>query len=109
MHSVSQIDTVIRALSDPTRRIIFERVVGKSEMTVGELTDGSGVTQGAISQHLKHLKQAGLVAERPAGRKVYYRATPDGLQPLADWICHYDVFWRDRFNALRSLLKEIDQ
>jgi len=102
------ITTVMRTLADPTRRGIFERVVKAKEITVAELTRGSGVTQGAISQHLKSLKQAGLVAERPEGRNVHYRATPNGLAPLVDWMDHYGVFWRDRFADLRSLLKEID-
>ena len=78
-------------------------------MTVVELTRGSGVTQGAISQHLKHLKQAGFVAERPEGRKVYYRAQAEGLEPLVDWMDHYAAFWRQRFDSLKTLLKEIDQ
>ncbi|WEK00559.1 MAG: metalloregulator ArsR/SmtB family transcription factor [Candidatus Sphingomonas phytovorans] len=102
------ITTVMRTLADPTRRGIFERVVNAKEITVADLTKGSGVTQGAISQHLKSLKQAGLVAERPEGRNVYYSARPDGLAPLVDWMDHYGVFWRDRFADLRSLLKEID-
>src|SRR5690348_17176343 len=102
------IDVVMRTLADPTRRAVFERVVNSHEITVVELTRGSGVTQGAISQHLKSLKQAGLVAERPEGRKVYYRAEPNGLAPLVDWMGHYGVFWRERFANLRTLLKEID-
>ncbi len=68
----------MRTLADPTRRAVFERIVGSDEITVVELTRGSGVTQGAISQHLKSLKQAGLVAERPEGRNVYYRARAGG-------------------------------
>jgi DNA-binding transcriptional ArsR family regulator len=52
----------MRTLADPTRRAVFERVVKSEEITVLELTRGSDVTQGAISQHLKSLKQAGLVA-----------------------------------------------
>jgi DNA-binding transcriptional ArsR family regulator len=108
MISAAPIDAVMRTLADPTRRAIFERVAKADEITVGDLTRGSGVTQGAISQHLKSLKLAGLVAERPDGRKVYYRAQPEGLQPLADWMDHYGVFWRERFANLRSLLKEID-
>jgi DNA-binding transcriptional ArsR family regulator len=104
----ASIDAVMRTLADPTRRAIFERVVGADEITVGELTRGSGVTQGAISQHLKSLKQAGLVAERPEGRHVYYRAEPEGLAPLVDWMDHYAVFWRERFADLRTLLQEID-
>ena len=108
MHGAADIDGVMRALADPTRRAVFERLCGSREITVVELTRGSGVTQGAISQHLKTLKQAGLVAERPEGRKVFYRAEPEGLAPLFDWASHYGLFWRDRFADLRTLLKEID-
>lgn len=108
MQQANTIDTVMRALADPTRRAVYERITREEEITVLELTRGSGVTQGAISQHLKSLKQAGLVAERPEGRKVYYRAAPEGLTPLVDWMSHYGVFWRERFADLRALLKEID-
>jgi DNA-binding transcriptional ArsR family regulator len=102
------VTSVLRTLADPTRRAVFERVCGADEITVVELTRGSGVTQGAVSQHLKSLKLAGLVAERPEGRNVYYRAEPNGLAPLFDWLSHYDLFWRKRFGNLRDLLKEID-
>ena len=108
MIQTAAVDAVMRTLADPTRRAVFERIVGSDEITVVELTRGSGVTQGAISQHLKSLKQAGLVAERPEGRNVYYRAEPEGLAPLVDWMSHYGVFWRARFANLRNLLKEID-
>jgi DNA-binding transcriptional ArsR family regulator len=108
MFHAAPIDTVMRALADPTRRAVFEQVARSGEANVAELTRASGVTQGAISQHLKSLKLAGLVAERPQGRNVFYRATPDGLAPLFDWLSHYDAFWRDRFANLRDLLKEID-
>jgi len=109
MIATAPIDAVMQALAVPTRRAVFERIVQSGEITVVELTRGSGVTQGAISQHLKSLKQAGLVAERPEGRNVYYRARPEGLEPLADWMSHYGAFWRDRFAGLRALLKEIDR
>jgi DNA-binding transcriptional ArsR family regulator len=108
MLQLAPIDAVMRTLSDPTRRAVFERIVRSDEITVSELTRGSGVTQGAISQHVKSLKLAGLVAERPQGRNVYYRAEPEGLAPLVDWMSHYGVFWRERFANLRTLLKEID-
>jgi DNA-binding transcriptional ArsR family regulator len=108
MAEATTIDAVMRTLADPTRRGLFERIAMSDELTVVELTRGSGVTQGAISQHLRSLKRAGLVAERPEGRNVYYRAEPEGLAPLVDWIGHYGVFWRERFASLRNLLKEID-
>jgi DNA-binding transcriptional ArsR family regulator len=107
MTQTATIEAVLRTLADPTRRAMFERIVKADEITVVELTQGSGVTQGAVSQHLKALKQAGLVADRPAGRKVYYRAQPQGLAPLVDWFALYGVFWRQRFANLRTLLKEI--
>jgi DNA-binding transcriptional ArsR family regulator len=108
MMEAAALNTLMRALADPTRRAVFERIANSAEINVADLTRGSGVTQGAVSQHLKALKQAGLVVERPEGRNVYYRARAGGLEPLVDWMSHYSAFWRDRFTDLRSLLKEID-
>ncbi|OWO91444.1 transcriptional regulator [Rhizobium esperanzae] len=108
MIETAPITTVMRALADPTRRAVFEQIVNSDEITVVELTRASTVTQGAVSQHLKALKLAGLIAERPEGRNVYYRAEPEGLAPLIDWMSHYGTFWRERFADLRTLLKEID-
>ena len=102
------VDAVMRALADPTRRAVFERVARSNEITVVELTRGSGVTQGAISQHLKSLRRAGLVAERAQGRNVYYRAEPKGLGPLRDWLSFYERFWTDRLGVLERLLREDD-
>jgi DNA-binding transcriptional ArsR family regulator len=106
MTEPTTIDSVMRTLADPTRRAMFERIAKSGEITVVELTRGSGVTQGAVSQHLKSLKLAGLVAERPEGRKVFYRAKPEGLRPLADWLTFYERFWTDRLNVLDQLLRE---
>jgi DNA-binding transcriptional ArsR family regulator len=108
MIDAAPLTAVMKTLADPTRRAVFERVVNSDEISVLELTRGSDVTQGAISQHLKSLKQAGLVAERREGRHVFYRAEPKGLAPLVDWMSHHGVFWRQRFTNLRTLLKEID-
>lgn len=108
MNQTETVTSVMRALADPTRRAVFERILRADEVSVVELTRASEVTQGAISQHLKTLKMAGLVAERPVGRNVYYRARPAGLEPLVDWMDHYGVFWRHRLTDLKNLLKEID-
>jgi DNA-binding transcriptional ArsR family regulator len=108
MVEIASLDAVLKTLADPTRRAVFERVVKSDEITVLELTRASEVTQGAISQHLKSLREAGLVAERREGRHVFYRAEPKGLAPLVDWMSHYGVFWRQRFGNLRTLLKEVD-
>jgi DNA-binding transcriptional ArsR family regulator len=108
MSRAAALDSVLRTLADPTRRAVFERIVRSDEISVAQLTEGSGVTQGAISQHLRSLKEAGLIAGRAQGRNVFYRAKPKGLAPLVDWMGHYGVFWRERFANLRTLLKEID-
>ncbi|HEV7775740.1 MAG TPA: metalloregulator ArsR/SmtB family transcription factor [Luteibacter sp.] len=104
----SPLDTVMRTLADPTRRAVFERIVHADEISVVDLTEGSGVSQSAISQHLGSLKRAGLVVDRAQGRNVFYRADPKGLAPLADWMGDYGAFWRKRFADLRTLLNEID-
>jgi len=108
MLRADSIHNVMRALADPTRRAVFERLAANEEISVAELTRGSGVTQGAISQHLKSLKQAGLIAERAQGRNVFYRAQPEGLLPLADWLKTYHRFWTGRLDALERLLREDD-
>ena len=108
MMQPSPIDAVMRTLADPTRRAVFERIARSDEISVADLTRGSGVTQSAISQHLRSLKQAGLIVDRAQGRNVFYRSEPKGLAPLFDWMRHYDAFWRERIADLKTLLKEID-
>ena len=108
MGDIVSIDTVMRTLADPTRRAVFERIMKSNETSVAALTKGSGVSQSAVSQHLRLLKQAGLVGDRAQGRNVFYRAEPEGLAPLLDWMSQYGVFWKERFANLRTLLKEID-
>jgi DNA-binding transcriptional ArsR family regulator len=102
------LDAVMRTLADPTRRAVFERIVRSREISVADLTKGSGVSQSAVSQHLRSLKQAGLVSDRAQGRNVFYQAEAEGLAPLFDWMSHYGIFWRERFADLHTLLKEID-
>lgn len=103
-----QISTVMKALADPTRRGVFERLAHGGELTVRDLTAGAGVSQPAVSQHLATLKAAGLVRERKDGRLTHYRAEPEGLRPMLDWFAHYSAFWPDRLDRLEALLKEID-
>ncbi|MEO6783516.1 MAG: metalloregulator ArsR/SmtB family transcription factor, partial [Bradyrhizobium sp.] len=67
-------DVLFRTLADPTRRAIFERLCREGEQTVTALTARSGVSQPAVSKHLRLLKQAGLVRDRRAGRQTHYSA-----------------------------------
>jgi DNA-binding transcriptional ArsR family regulator len=100
---------VMKTLADPTRRAVFERIARKGEVSAGALSSNVKVSQPAVSQHLKALREAGLVVERREGRHVHYRIAPQGLAPLIDWLGHYALFWRERFDDLEQLLKEIDR
>ena len=71
---------------DPTRRAIFEELTRKGEQTVHALTEYAGVSQPAVSKHLTVLKRAKLVAHRREGRMTHYRARPDALGPMVDWL-----------------------
>jgi DNA-binding transcriptional ArsR family regulator len=101
-------ENVFKALSDPTRRAIFEHLSRDGEQTVHALTDRAGVSQPAVSKHLGVLKNAKLVRDRRAGRETHYRAHPKALAPLIDWMSVYGAFWRDGFDRLESLLKRMD-
>ncbi len=102
-------DNVFRALADPTRRAIFERLAREGEQTVHALTHRAGVSQPAVSKHLGVLKRARLVRFRHEGRETHYSAQPQALAPLADWMSVYGAFWRDKFDQLEDLLKRMDQ
>jgi DNA-binding transcriptional ArsR family regulator len=102
-------DTIFRTLADPTRRAIFERLCRDGELTVGALTAVAGVSQPAVSKHLGVLKQAGLVRDRPEGRRTHYSARRGALAPLIDWTSQMTGFWQGRFDALEDLLKRMDQ
>lgn len=102
-------DALFRALSDPTRRALFERLCREGERTVGALTQEAGVSQPVVSKHLAVLKQAGLVIDRPAGRQTHYRAELTALTPLTDWTRDMHTFWEKRMDALDDLLTRMDQ
>ena len=99
---------LFRALADPTRRAVFERLAAR-EMSVSDLTTGFTVSQPAISQHLAALRGAGLVSERREGRYAYYRAQPQALAPLLDWMDRYRAFWPERIEKLKDVLKGMDR
>lgn len=101
-------DALFKSLSDPTRRALFERLSREGELTVRMLTDGAGVSQPAISKHLRVLRHAGLVRPRHRGRETHYAAQPRALAPLVDWMSYYSRFWHDRFDRLEDLLKRME-
>jgi DNA-binding transcriptional ArsR family regulator len=101
-------NNVFRALADPTRRAIFEHLSRDGEQTVHALTYRAGVSQPAVSKHLTVLKRAKLVRHRREGRETHYRAQPDALAPMVNWLDQYGAFWRERFDRLEDLLNRMD-
>ncbi|HTT83751.1 MAG TPA: metalloregulator ArsR/SmtB family transcription factor [Rhizomicrobium sp.] len=102
-------DILFSTLADPTRRAIFERLCREGEQTVAALTDRAGVSQPAVSKHLRFLKQAGLVRNRHEGRQTHYSAQLSALAPLIDWTSQMAGFWQSRFDRLEDLLRRMDQ
>jgi DNA-binding transcriptional ArsR family regulator len=105
----STADNLFKALSDPTRRAIFERLTRNGEQTVHALTERSGVSQPMVSKHLSALKRARLVRNRRHGRETHYQARPEALAPLVDWIGNYGAFWQDRLDRLAEVLERMDK
>jgi len=100
---------IFRALADPTRRAIFERLTRKGEQTVHALTGSFDVSQPAISKHLTVLKRAKLVRHRREGRETHYTARPQSLAPLVNWVSQYGAYWNERFDRLENLLERMDK
>jgi DNA-binding transcriptional ArsR family regulator len=101
-------DALFKSLADPTRRALFERLSRDGEQTVRMLTDNAGVSQPAVSKHLRVLKRVGLVRSRHSGRETHYTAQPRALGPMVDWMSYYSRFWHDRIDRLEDLLKRMD-
>jgi len=105
----SSADNLFKALADPTRRAIFERLTRDSSQTVHALTERAGVSQPMVSKHLSALKRARLVSHRRNGRETHYSARPEALAPLVDWIGHYGAFWQNKLDRLGEVLERMDK
>jgi DNA-binding transcriptional ArsR family regulator len=97
-------DLVARAIAEPRRRQILT-MVRERELSAGEIAAGFDVSRPAISQHLTVLRGAGLLSERRQGTSRYYRARPEGMAGLRDFM---DEFWTDRLERLK-LAAELEQ
>ncbi|MEU8238915.1 metalloregulator ArsR/SmtB family transcription factor [Actinoplanes missouriensis] len=96
-----QVDEALRALAEPRRRAIL-RLVAHDELAAGEISAAFEVSRTAISQHLTVLKQAGLLTERRAGTRRLYRARPEGLAGLREFL---DSMWGDALDVGRRLVE----
>ena len=96
---------VFQAIADPIRRRVLE-LLRHDERPAGDLARSFDVTFGAISQHLKVLRDAGLVSRRKAGRHRIYRLEAGPLRDVHDWTVLYEEAWRGRFARLKAYLAE---
>ena len=95
-------DVLFRTLADPTRRAIFERLCREGELTVGALTARAGVSQPAVSKHLRVLKQAGLLSERREGTRRLYSLNHQSLKPVRELLSE---FWPDALSRLKQAVE----
>ena len=94
----------LTALGDPTRRAIFERLAGGPQ-AVGELARDLPVSRPAVSQHLKVLKDAGLVTDRADGTRRLYQLDPTGIEAVR---AYFDTFWNQALAAFKQAVEEED-
>lgn len=105
MSSTPSTADVFRAISDPTRRAILA-MLGDADRSVTELAEPFRMTQPAVSQHLRILRDAGLVSAAKSGRQRLYRINPLPLKEVYDWVGHYERFWNQKLDALGRFLEE---
>jgi DNA-binding transcriptional ArsR family regulator len=91
------------AVTEPTRRRILD-VLRRGERPVGDLVAELGLSQPAVSKHLRVLREAGLVSVRGDAQRRFYRLDPQPLRELDDWLAPYRALWTDRLDALEAHL-----
>ena len=95
---------MFRAVADPTRRGLLDLLARRDE-PVNNLAERFDMTLPAVSQHLRILRQVGLVDERRVGPQHFYHLHADPLRDMAAWISKYERFWRKKVDALGEHLK----
>ncbi|WP_233514614.1 helix-turn-helix transcriptional regulator [Micromonospora sp. LHW51205] len=95
---------VFAALANPTRREVLRLLRDEGEQPVQRLADRFEMRRPSLSEHLRVLKDAGLVTERPVGRQRVYALRPEPLREVADWLTPYERFWRQRLAGLGDML-----
>ncbi len=103
-----RLSQIFRALADPTRRAMLARLID-GDATVGELAAPFGLSQPAISKHLKVLEQAGLITRSRSAQWRFSSIDVTGLQEVADWVEPYRRFWDENLDRLDAHLKRIQE
>ena len=102
----NSITTTMAALGDPTRFAIVERLLKEGEVSAGDLAMPFAMSKPAISRHLKVLENAHLIKRHTRAQFRVFRAQPDTLRKMDDWLNKYRKFWETSFNRLEEILNE---
>ncbi len=98
--------TIFEVLAEPNRKRIVE-LLRDRQLAVGEIVDALGMSQPAVSKHLRVLKDAGVVGVRPDAQRRLYYLRPEPMMELDAWLLPYRTLWEERFDRLDALLKEV--
>ncbi|QBF32451.1 metalloregulator ArsR/SmtB family transcription factor [Thalassococcus sp. S3] len=93
-----------RALADPTRREILV-MLGRSDMTIGEVSARFQMTRAAVKKHLTVLEEGDLISVRSAGRERINSLNPNALRPVTTWLSYFDQFWDDKLANLKETIE----
>jgi DNA-binding transcriptional ArsR family regulator len=104
MRAAEQERSVFRAIADPTRRAILDRL-RRGPAPVNDLASAFSQSRPAISKHLRILREARVVSEERSGRERLYRLEADQLREIADWILPYRAFWQRGLGNLKTYLE----
>jgi DNA-binding transcriptional ArsR family regulator len=96
-------DRLFGALANPTRRDILDLLL-RGELSAGDIAAHFAMSRPSVSEHLRALRDAGLVTERTAGRSVLYSPAPEPLLAVRDWLAPHERFWRERLTRIRGVL-----
>ncbi|QNE35686.1 ArsR/SmtB family transcription factor [Leifsonia shinshuensis] len=99
----SATDRLFGALANPTRRDILDLLLD-GELSAGDIAARFAMSRPSVSEHLRALRDAGLVVERTAGRQVFYALAPEPWTELRDWLAPHERFWRGRMRRLHATL-----
>ena len=98
---------LFEVLAEPNRRAILD-LLRSEERAVGELVEALGLSQPAVSKHLRTLREAGLVAVRSDAQRRLYRLRPEPLRELDSWLSPYRRLWEQRLDALERHVERMD-
>ena len=104
MVTIGDMDAVMQALADPSRRTMLE-ILRDHEATAGQLADALPIARPGVSRHLRVLRDAGLVDVRQEAQRRIYRLRPEALIEIDEWMQAYRVLWRTRLDALQTEVK----